>query len=53
MKIEDKLLKLRKEKGLTQEQLAEIFGVTNQSISKWELGLSCPDITMLPKIAEF
>jgi len=53
IKIAENLQMLRKEKGLTQEQLAEIFGVTNQSISKWELGLSCPDITMLPKIAEF
>ena len=43
----------RRRMNLTQEQLAEILGVTNQSISKWELGLSCPDITMLPKIAEF
>ena len=53
IKISENLQMLRKERGLTQEQLAEIFGVTNQSISKWELGLSCPDITMLPKIAEF
>ena len=53
IKISENLQMLRKERGLTQEQLAEIFGVTNQSISKWELGLSCPDIKMLPKIAEF
>ena len=52
IKIAENLQMLRKEKSLTQEQLAEILGVTNQSISKWELGLSCPDITMLPKIAE-
>ena len=53
IKIAENLQMLRKEKGITQEQLADIFGITNQSISKWELGLSCPDITMLPKIAEF
>lgn len=53
IKIAENLQMLRKEKGFTQEKLAEMFGVTNQSISKWELGLSCPDITMLPKIAEF
>ena len=53
IKIAENLQMLRKEKGFTQEQLAEILGVTNQSISKWELGLSCPDITMLPKIAKF
>lgn len=53
IKIAENLQMLRKEKGLTQEELAEVLGVTNQSISKWELGLSCPDILMLPRIAEF
>jgi len=33
--------------------LAEIFGVTNQSISKWELGLSYPDITLLFPLSHF
>ena len=47
------LKELRKEKGITQEELAETFGVTSQSISKWELGINCPDITMLPKIADY
>lgn len=53
IKISENLQMLRKEKGLTQEELAEVLGVTNQSISKWELGLSCPDIMMLPRIAEY
>lgn len=53
IKLADNLQLLRKQKRLTQEELAEIFGVTSQSISKWELGINCPDITMLPKLADF
>lgn len=53
IKLAENLQILRKQKKITQEELASIFGVTSQSISKWELGLSCPDITLLPKIAEF
>lgn len=43
--------KLRKFQGLTQEQIAEMLGVTSQAISKWECGTSYPDIGMLPIIA--
>ena len=42
----------RKGLGLTQDQLAERLGVTAQAVSKWENDQSCPDITMLPKLAE-
>jgi len=42
----------RRKIGLTQEQLAEKLGVTAQAVSKWENDQSCPDITMLPKLAE-
>lgn len=41
----------RKSLGLTQDQLAEKLGVTAQAVSKWENDQSCPDITMLPKLA--
>lgn len=44
---------LRKEKGLTQEQLAEHFGVSNRTISRWENGINMPDISVLVEIAEF
>ena len=44
---------LRKEKGLTQDQIAEILGTSPQTISRWETGTSCPDITMLPAIASY
>ena len=51
--LHEQLQKLRKEKGLTQEGLAEIFGITNQAVSKWESGACYPDIALLPEIADF
>ena len=42
----------RKRLGLTQDALAEQLGITAQAVSKWENDQSCPDITMLPKLAE-
>lgn len=42
----------RKRLGLTQDRLAELLGVTAQAVSKWENDQSCPDITMLPRLAE-
>ena len=42
----------RKEKGLTQEELAERVGVSPQAVSKWENDVSCPDIMMIPKLAK-
>lgn len=49
----ENLKKLRKEKELTQETLAEFLGVSFQAISKWERGETYPDITMLPAISSF
>ena len=42
----------RKRLGITQDRLAEQLGVTAQAVSKWENDQSCPDIAMLPKLAE-
>lgn len=42
----------RKSLGMTQDALAEQLGITAQAVSKWENEQSCPDITMLPKLAE-
>ena len=44
---------LRKEKEITQEQLAEELGVSGRTISRWETGKNMPDISLLVEIAEF
>ena len=51
MKFEEKLIKLRKEKLLSQEELGEKLDVTRQTISKWELGQSKPDMEKLKEIS--
>ena len=43
---------LRKERQMTQLELAEQLGVTDKAVSKWERNLSCPDITAIPKLAD-
>ena len=47
----ENLKKIRKDKGYTQEILAEKLNVVRQTVSKWEKGLSLPDVDMLSKIA--
>ena len=42
----------RKAKGMTQEELANILGVSSQAVSKWENDASCPDISLLPRLAK-
>ena len=44
---------LRKEKGLTQEQLAEHFSVSSRTVSRWETGSNMPDLDMLIELADF
>ena len=53
MNIGNEIKRLRKIKGLSQNELAEVLHVTAQSISKWESGASFPDINQLPAIASF
>ena len=51
MTIGKRIALLRKEKGLTQEELAQHMGVSGQAVSKWENDQTCPDISALPKLA--
>lgn len=47
------LRELRKEKGMTQEHVAEVFGVTSRTVSRWENGINMPDISMLIDISNY
>ena len=52
MSIGNNIYSLRKAKKVTQAQLAEKLGVSEQAVSKWEQGRSCPDIAILDEIAD-
>lgn len=52
MKLEEKIMKLRKEKGLSQEEFGETIGVSRQAVSKWENGEAKPDISKVKTICE-
>ena len=47
MTLSEKILMLRKQKGWSQEELAEQLGVSRQSVSKWESGTSLPDLNRI------
>ena len=52
MRFEEKIIHLRKQKGLSQEELAEQLGVSRQAVSRWELGQTLPDIPNLVQLCE-
>lgn len=52
MKLNETIASLRREKGYTQETLAEMLGVSTQAVSKWECAASMPDISLLPRLSE-
>lgn len=52
-KIGEFLKELRKEKGLTQEQLAEQFHVSRRSVSRWETGNNLPDVDIIIEMADY
>ncbi len=53
LKLGENLKKFRSQRELTQEQLADILGVSAQAVSRWENGTTYPDITLLPAIASY
>ena len=50
--IGEMISSLRKEKRMTQNDLAEKMNVTDKAVSKWERNLSCPDVNSIPKLAD-
>ena len=52
IKTGELIRQLRSNSGLTQKQLAERLSVSNKAVSKWECGNGCPDVSMLPELAE-
>ena len=48
----NKIAQLRKEKNMTQLELAAMLNITDKAVSKWERDISCPDINTFPKLAE-
>ena len=52
IKIGNLIYTLRKEKQLTQLQLAERMNISDKTVSKWERGLGCPDISLLPDLSK-
>ena len=53
LKISENIAALRKQSGITQEDLANRLNVSNQAVSKWEAGKCYPDIEILPELATF
>ena len=52
MSIGKNIALLRRAKGLTQAELGDLLGVSNQAVSKWESEMSMPDVMLLPEIAK-
>lgn len=50
--IGETIASLRKNKGMTQNELAEKMNVTDKAVSKWERNLSCPDVNTISKLAD-
>ena len=53
IKLAESIRTFRKERGLTQEQLAEVLGVTAGAVYKWEAGLSTPELPLIVEMADF
>ena len=53
LNLSENLLRLRRERKITQEELADFIGVTKAAVSKWENRQSVPDLLLLPQLASF
>ena len=53
LNLSENIMRLRHERKITQEELADFVGVTKAAVSKWESGKSTPDILLLPKLASY
>lgn len=51
LKIGRLILQLRKEKGMTQQNVADALNISNKTVSKWECGLGCPDVTLWAELS--
>jgi transcriptional regulator with XRE-family HTH domain len=51
-KVGNLIFKLRNEKKMTQKQLADIMNISDKTISKWERGLGCPDVSLLRELSQ-
>ncbi len=52
MNIGEKIKKLRKKNGMTQEQLADRLRISYQAVSKWETGAACPDLSLIAPLTK-
>ena len=52
MTIGETIRKLRKERTLTQTQIADLLGITYQAVSNWEHNKNAPDLTQIPRLAQ-
>ena len=52
MNLADKILELRKKRGLSQEELADVLNVSRQTISRWEVGTALPDAINLVQLSK-
>ena len=51
-KVGSLILKLRKEKNMTQKQVADLLNISDKTVSKWERGLGCPDVSILTDLSK-
>lgn len=51
-KVGNLILQLRKEKNMTQKQVADLLNISDKTVSKWERGLGCPDVSILTELSK-